>query len=191
AKGLHLERVTLVGVILADVGLFIPDFRAEERTFSLLMQVSGRAGRADMGEVLVQTYMSHHPAIQLASRHDYEGFFEVEMTRRHKLRFPPVQRLIALTFSDPDVDKTRRFARRFREILDRAGHRLDCRDVRLLGPGPAPVRRLAGRFRERLLLRGPSHKNNARVLRMALGDDTWHPPASLRLSIDVDPVDLL
>lgn len=191
AKGLHLERVTLVGVILADVGLYIPDFRAEERTFSLLMQVSGRAGRGDMGEVLVQTYMPQHPAIQLASRHDYEGFFEVEMGRRQKLRFPPVQRLVALTFSDPDIQKSRRWARRMRELLDNATHRLDCREVRLLGPGPAPVRRLAGRFRERLLLRGPSYRNNARVLRAALANEQWHPPQSLRLSIDVDPVDLL
>jgi primosomal protein N' (replication factor Y) (superfamily II helicase) len=191
AKGLHLERVTLVGVILADVGLFIPDFRAEERTFSLLMQVAGRAGRTEMGEVLVQTYLPHHPAIQLAAKHDYEGFFKVEMVRREKLRFPPVQRLVALTFSDPDGEKARRSARQFRELLDKACHRYDCRGIRLLGPGPAPVRRLAGRFRERLLLRGPVYGDNAKVLRAALGSELWKPPASMRLSIDVDPVDLL
>lgn len=191
AKGLHLERVTLVGVVLADVGLFIPDFRAEERTFSLLMQVAGRAGRTDMGEVIVQTYMPHHPAIQLAAKHDYEGFFEIELARRHKLRFPPVQRLIALTFSDPDRDKTVRASRRLRELLDRASHRMDLRTTALLGPRPAPIERLAGRFRQRLLLRGPNYRDNARLLRAAIGNPDWHPPGSLRLSIDVDPVDLL
>lgn len=191
AKGLHLEKVTLVGVVLADVGLFIPDFRAEERTFSLLMQVAGRAGRTDMGEVLVQTYMPHHPAIQLAAKHDYEGFFEVEMGRRRKLRFPPVQRLIALTFSDPDRDKAVRAARRLRELLDRASHRMDLRRIALLGPRPAPIERLAGRYRQRILLRGADYRSNARLLRAALAGPDWRPPSSLRLSIDVDPVDLL
>ncbi len=191
AKGLHLERVTLVGVILADMGLFIPDFRAEERTFSLLMQVSGRAGRANMGEVYLQTYMPHHAAIQLASKHNYEAFFEAEMLRRRKMRFPPVERLIALTLSDEDLPRAAGQARLLAAILRRRTHREGMREAMVLGPQSAPIERLAGRFRQRILIRGRHHRTNAALLRGALADKEWSPPSSLNVSIDVDPQDLL
>jgi primosomal protein N' (replication factor Y) len=191
AKGLHLERVTLVGVILADIGLFIPDFRAEERTFALLMQVAGRSGRTNMGEVLVQTYMPHHAAIRLAAEHDYEGFFAAERRRREKLQFPPIQRLIALTISDEDPARAERTIRQLRTLLADQIHRLDLRRIALLGPRPAPIERLAGRWRWRLLLRGEDWRANARLLRAALARPEWHPASATRLSIDVDPHDLL
>jgi len=191
AKGLHLEGVTLVGVILADVGLFIPDFRAEERTFSLLMQVAGRSGRNNPGEVIFQTYMPHHSAIQLAARHDYEAFFHAEMQRRAKTRFPPVQRLIALTLSDTDDARVVRAARILSAILRRLGNRSELAGPRILGPQAAPVERLGGRFRHRLLIRGPVARTNASLLRAALADNEWKPPSTLNLTIDVDPYDML
>lgn len=191
AKGLHLERVTLVGVILADVGLFIPDFRAEERTFSLLMQVAGRAGRTNPGEVIVQTYMPHHAAIRHAALHDYAGFHELEMKRRRRMGFPPVTRLVALTLSDNDQVRAERAARALAGILRRRGHQSEHRGVNVLGPRPAPVERIAGRFRQRLLLRGGSSPAIVRLLRSGLADPQWKLAASSRLAIDVDPQDML
>jgi primosomal protein N' (replication factor Y) len=190
AKGLHLERVTLVGVILADIGMFIPDFRAEERVFSLLMQVAGRAGRERPGEVIFQTYMPDHPAIRLAAAHDYEGFFRSEMERRRRLRFPPVEKLTALTISDNDLERSVREARQLAVILRRRGHQLSNAST-VLGPQSAPVSRLAGRFRQRILLRSASARANAELLSRSLADEQWNPPASVRLSIDVDPKDLM
>jgi len=191
AKGLHLERVTLVGVILADVGLYLPDFRAEERVFSLLMQVAGRAGRKDMGEVILQTYMPRHAGIQMAARHDYEGFFRAEMEKRRKLRFPPVEKLAALTISDNDRQRAVVAARNFGAILRRRVHQLPDPRPLVLGPQAAPVERLAGRFRQRILLRCPSQRPIASLLSRSLADEQWRPAASTRLSIDIDPQDML
>ena len=191
AKGLHLERVSLVGVILADVGLFIPDFRAEERTFSLLMQVAGRAGRNSPGEVLVQTYMPHHAAVRIAAQHDYTGFYELEMKRRRRMAFPPWQRLVALTFSDEKLARAEDAARRFAGILRRVAHRTEHRGLVVMGPRPAPVERIAGRCRQRLLLRGGGTPAIVRLLRQAQADNQWRLGSTTRLAIDVDPQDLL
>lgn len=191
AKGLHLERVTLVGVILAEIGLFLPDFRAEERTFSLLTQVAGRSGRTDLGEVIFQTYMPQHPVVQFAAQHDYEGYFAAEMLRRRKARFPPVERLIALTLSDAMLPRAQEAARMIAGILRRIGHQEAFRDCRTLGPLPAPIERLAGRFRQRVLIRGVNPLDNGALLRRALSDPQWNPPSSVNLTIDVDPQDCL
>lgn len=191
AKGLHLERVSLVGVVLAEVGLFIPDFRAEERTFSLLTQVAGRSGRTNMGDVILQTYMPHQPAVQLAALHDYKGFFKAEMYRRRKMGFPPCGRLIALTLSGEDLNRTMSTTRVLAGVLRRLANREEWREVKVLGPQAAPIERLAGRFRQRILLRGPNQKTSAAMLRAALADPQWRPPTVIKLSIDVDPQDLL
>ena len=103
AKGLHFPNVTLVGIIYADMGLHLPDFRAGERTFQLLTQVAGRAGRGDVeGEVFVQTFTPFHPAIQFARRHDFEGFYEQEIEFREQLRYPPFSRVALLTLEGPE-----------------------------------------------------------------------------------------
>ncbi|MCB2153660.1 primosomal protein N' [bacterium] len=191
AKGHHLERVTLVGVILADVGLFIPDFRAEERTFTLLTQVAGRAGRATKGEVIFQTYMPNHTAIRFAMAHDYEGFFAEELRRRRQLGFPPSGRLIALTFSDPDREKSYKASRMLAGILWRQRQQWGTRDLGITGPTIAPLARLGGRFRYRILLIGKSPKTLSKFLHAALADREFKMPSGVRLAIDVDPVDLL
>jgi len=111
AKGLHFENVTLVGVIYADLSLHIPDFRAGERTFQLLTQVAGRAGRGDVeGEVFVQSFTPFHPAIQYARRHDYVGFYEQEIEFREQLNYPPVSRLVMLTFKGRNEEKVKLMA---------------------------------------------------------------------------------
>ena len=108
AKGLHFENVTLVGVIHADLSLHIPDFRAGERTFQLLTQVAGRAGRGDVeGEVFVQSFTPFHPAIQFARRHDFVGFYEQEIEFREQLKYPPVSRLALLTLKGRNEEKVK------------------------------------------------------------------------------------
>lgn len=191
AKGLHLERVTLVGAVLADVGLFLPDFRAEERTFFLLSQVAGRSGRVSDGEVVFQSFMPNHTAVRFATAHDYPGFFEHEMRRRVALRFPPVTKLIAVTLSDEDEARCAETARLLAGILRRllaAGGFAGCA---ARGPLPAPMRRLGGRWRERILLRGDTTGPLHDLLRTALADPLWRLPGPTRLSLDVDPLDLL
>ncbi|MDK2972809.1 MAG: hypothetical protein PWP23_2564 [Candidatus Sumerlaeota bacterium] len=192
AKGLHLEGVSLVGVVLADIGLFIPDFRAEERTFQLLTQVAGRSGRIAKGEVIFQSYMPTHTAIRFAMAHDTEGFMAEELMRRRKLGFPPFTRMAAVTLSDADRDRAYEAARRLAFLLGRlrSSVRPPAR-ITVNGPTVAPLARLAGRFRYRILLRAETHRPVAAVLRAALAHPDWTLPGSTRLTIDVDPLDLL
>src|SRR5207302_6179109 len=108
AKGLHFPNVTLVGIIYADMALHMPDFRASERTFQLLTQVAGRAGRGDVeGEVIVQAFTPFHPAIQYARRHDYAGFYEQELESRKQLNYPPISRIALLTVKGRNEEKVR------------------------------------------------------------------------------------
>jgi primosomal protein N' (replication factor Y) len=191
AKGLHLEGVTLVGAVLADVGLFLPDFRSEERTFFLLSQVAGRSGRSQPGEVIFQTFLPNHTAVQFATKHDYPGFFEHEMKRRRAWRFPPVAKLVALTISDEDQSRARETAVLLAGILRRLVMGGGYTGAAIRGPLPAPLKRLANRWRERILLRGDTQGPLHNVLRAALADRAWRLPSSARLAIDVDPMDLL
>src|SRR5207247_6561019 len=108
AKGLHFPNVTLVGIIYADLSLHMPDFRAGERTFQLLTQVAGRAGRGDIeGEVFVQAFTPFHPAIQYARRHDFRGFYEQEIEFRQQLKYPPFSRIALLTLKGRNEDKVK------------------------------------------------------------------------------------
>src|SRR5947207_11497860 len=120
AKGLHFPNVTLVGIIYADLSLHIPDFRAGERTFQLLTQVAGRAGRGDVeGEVIVQALTPFHPAIQYARRHDFTGFYEQEIEYREQLKYPPVSRIALLTIKGRNEDKVKFSAEHLRKELDK------------------------------------------------------------------------
>ncbi len=192
AKGIHLESVTLVGVILADVGLFLPDFRAEERTFTLLTQVAGRAGRVSAGDVIFQTYMPNHTAIRYATQHDYEGFYAEELARRRQLGFPPFTRLVAITLSDVDREKAFQGARLLAHYLNRYYRGgTQARRITINGPTIAPLARLGGRFRYRILMRAASVRPMTALLEQAMGDRDFKLSSSTRLTIDVDPLDLL
>jgi len=155
AKGLDLPLVTLVGVVSADTALNLPDFRAGERTFQLLSQVAGRAGRGVRGgKVIIQTYTPEHYAIQAASQHDYAAFYNREVEYRRQLRNPPFTHLACLTCSHTNDLLCQREAERMKRLI---GQKIDSEgvaDIEIIGPAPAFIHRLRGRFRWQLILRG-------------------------------------
>jgi primosomal protein N' (replication factor Y) len=155
AKGLDLPLVTLVGVVLAEVGLNLPDYRAAERTFQVLTQVAGRAGRSPLGgRVIVQTYQPEHYAIQTAARHDYAQFYEQEMAYRRELRYPPFTRLVRLEYRHHDPQAAEEAALALAGTLQRWIDEED-RPVTMIGPVPCFFTRLYGRYRWQIILRGP------------------------------------
>jgi len=186
AKGHDFPRVTLVGVVSADVGLGMADFRASERTFQLLTQVVGRAGRGDEpGEAIVQTIYPDHYSIQLARHQDYCAFFDRELKFRQQMRYPPFQSLVntivrSRTFAGA-MDDAADVARRVREGADAAG-------VSVLGPAPAPLGRLRGEYRAQLLTKGSNRTRMRGLLQSAIAA---RPDLDRRITVDVDPVSVL
>jgi primosomal protein N' (replication factor Y) len=191
AKGLDFPRVTLVGVINADVGLNLPDFRAAERTFQLLAQVAGRAGRGDEpGEVLVQTARPHHPALRAALRHDYEAFADSEVADRAAPGYPPHRRLANLIVSGLAEERVAEAADRAAEATREVAARNRLSDVDVIGPAPCPIDRIRGRWRWHFLLKSDRPASLGSLLRhLALHGGQL--PGGLRLEIDRDPEALL
>ena len=194
AKGLDFPRVTLVGVVNADVGIHLPDFRASERTFQLLSQVAGRAGRGKLGgEVLIQTSLPDHYAIQAAVAHDFRAFAERESSARETPRYPPHLRMVNVILSSPDQRATAKSAEAGAAWLRRwlrGPNAEEPRAVELVGPAPAPIERLHGRWRWHFFLRGSSPSAIGRAVR-ALIDGFKVPGGDVRLAVDRDPVALL
>jgi primosomal protein N' (replication factor Y) len=180
AKGLDLPLVTLVGIVLADVGLALPDPFAAERTFSLLTQVAGRAGRSALGgQVILQTFQPEHYAIQYAARHDVDGFHARELEERRKLGYPPFNRLVRLEYRHFDAAKVEAEARRVAVLLAaemKTGGRVQ---TDLIGPAPCFFARMGGLHRWQIILRGPQPESLVRGLKM----DGWR--------VEVEPVSLL
>jgi primosomal protein N' (replication factor Y) len=179
AKGLDLPLVTLVGVISADVGLNLPDFRAAERTFQVMTQVSGRAGRGLLGgQVILQTYQPDHYIIQAAAEHDYENFYAQELEHRRDLGYPPFRRLARLVYRHHDVSRARQETER---LAGQLRHRLEAENAPsdLIGPAPCFFERLRGLFRWQIVLRAA---NPTRWIPEALPEG-W--------IVDIDPVSLL
>ncbi|MFQ5888951.1 MAG: primosomal protein N' [Gemmatimonadota bacterium] len=191
AKGLDFPEVTLVGVINADVGLNLPDFRASERTFQLLAQVAGRAGRGrEPGEVLVQTSRPGHAALRTAAAQDFVGFAELELAERREAGYPPYRRLANLVVSGRSEEAVAEAALRAADwthglIEDRRLVGID-----LLGPAPCPIDRLRGRYRWHFLLKADRAAVLGTVLRY-LARELGRPVGGLRLEIDRDPEALL
>ena len=185
AKGLDFPRVTLVGVVNADVGIHLPDFRATERTFQLLSQVAGRAGRGKLGgEVLIQTAIPEHYAIQAALTHDYVAFAARELNERRHPAYPPLVRLINVVVSSPVAEDAARNAEAAARWL--RTHVISGTPVDLIGPAPSPIERLHGRWRWHFLLRSVSVRalgSGARRLR----SDFQTRGADVRIAIDRDP----
>jgi primosomal protein N' (replication factor Y) len=160
AKGLHFPGITLVGVVWADSGLGIPDFRASERTFQLLAQVTGRAGRGEHpGRVIIQTYQPHHYSVECARKHDYSGFYEQEVALRNELQYPPFSRLVNIRFSSTDEYNVRKCAEKVGSFLRQAIARQKMVDIEILGPAPAPLVRIKDRTRWQLLMKGSHPKS--------------------------------
>jgi primosomal protein N' (replication factor Y) len=216
AKGLHFPNVTLVGIIYADLALHQPDFRAGERTFQLLTQVAGRAGRGDIeGEVVVQAFTPFHPAIQFARRHDFNGFYEQELEFREQLKYPPFSRIAMLTLKGRNEDKVKFSADHLKRELDKivegkgrassplpdepelqlTGARRTTRpapvsfqDLVIAGPAPAPLLRAETFYRYQIMLRTQRMTALSRELARIL--ETFALPDEVTLAVDIDPVDL-
>jgi primosomal protein N' (replication factor Y) len=180
AKGLDLPRVTLVGMVLADIGLLLPDFRAPERVFQVLMQVAGRAGRADRpGKAVLQTYLPDHYALTYAAAHDYPGFAQVELKNRRRLGYPPYQNLVRMVYTHSDESEARRKSEAMAEALRARIVEMEKLETSLIGPVPCFFAKIHGRYRWQIVLRGPQP---AALIDAPLPDG-W--------LIDVDPVTLL
>ena len=186
AKGLHFPNVTLVGIINADLALHMPDFRAGERTFQLLTQVAGRAGRGETaGEVFVQTYTPFSPSIQFARHHDFAGYFQQELEFRERCDFPPFKHAVLITVRSAHETHAQfsaeTIARRLKEALPR--------EFILSAPSPAPLEKLQGQFRFHILMRGNAIMRLSRLVRETL--DKLPLPEDVLASVDVDPYQLL
>ena len=187
AKGHDFQRVTLVGVVSADSQLSLPDFRAAERTFQLLTQVAGRAGRGALpGEVLVETYYPEHYAIQLAARQDYLSFFERELQFRRLLHYPPFTALASILVRDTKIENAIRWSRQLSAFLAPQ----ESRGVKVLGPAAAPLARLKREFRFQFLLKAPKRAQLTRVLSELLAFTEQKEIPERAVLVDVDPLSL-
>ena len=180
AKGYHFPLLTLVAAVDADLGLQGGDLRAAERTYQLLYQLAGRAGRGEKpGKVLLQTYMAQHPVIQALANGNREQFLSAEQQARQALNMPPFGRLVALIVSSKDERAAGEVA------LDLGRAAPQSADVQVLGPAPAPFALLRGRYRKRLLLKAKRNVNVQKAVR------TWlskiNCPTKVRIQIDIDP----
>ncbi|MGB9603301.1 MAG: replication restart helicase PriA, partial [Limisphaerales bacterium] len=218
AKGLHFPNVTLVGIIYADLALHLPDFRAGERTFQLVTQVAGRAGRGDVeGEVIVQSFTPYHPAIQFARRHDYEGFYEEEIRFRSQLHYPPISRVALITFRGQNEDKVKYFANYFRDeflrflginsdstVIIRAGEKYKetaqdnskdksqrrvFDDLIIAGPAPAPILKIQSYYRYHIMLRTKKMLALSRKISAFL--QQLKPLKDVSIVVDIDPTSLI
>jgi len=186
AKGLHFPNVTLVGIINADLALHLPDFRAGERTFQLLTQVAGRAGRGETaGEVFVQTYTPFSPSIQFARHHDFAGYFQQELEFRERCDFPPFKHAVLITVRSAHEGRAKLSAETLvRRLKESVGS-----EFMLSGATPAPLEKLQGQFRFHILLRGEAIMRLSRLVRETL--DKLPLPEDVIATVDVDPYQLL
>ena len=186
AKGHDFPRVTLVGVVSADVGLGLADFRAAERTFQLLTQVAGRAGRGERkGEAIVQTIYPAHYSIQLACRQDYRAFFERELAYRRGMRYPPMVALVSTIVRGRTFDEAMQAAA---DIVRRLEPAVATAGLSVLGPAPAPLVRLRGEHRVQFLVKGTRRAEMRRALAAVLAE---LPHLRRRVTVDVDPLSVL
>lgn len=186
AKGLNFPGVKLVGIILADTTLSLPDFRSAERTFSLLVQVSGRAGRfLPDGRVIIQTFRPGHPAIRFAGRHDLPGFFDQELAMRKSLSFPPYTRLFRILFRSKNMGKSESAAFAFTERLFKS--KFPAGEI--LGPAECPIQTIAGNHRYHIILRSMDFSRSHFLLKSVV--DAFVLPAGVYMELDIDPRSLL
>jgi primosomal protein N' (replication factor Y) len=199
AKGLDFPEVTLVGVVSADVTLNLPDFRASERTFNLLTQVGGRAGRGEhAGEVIVQTYAPSHYAKLTAAKHDYEKFYEEEIKSRKELLFPPFVNLVKITVRARNDELALKSAQDLADVIKTVASRPGLENfqprpgndftILVAGPAPAPIARMRGYFRYNILLKGEDRATMCSLLRKVLS--TYRKPHGVLVAVDVDPISM-
>jgi primosomal protein N' (replication factor Y) len=195
AKGLDFPGLELVGVVLADVGFSVPDFRAAERAFQLLTQVSGRSGRHvtgdERGAVIIQTYNPSHPAIHFTQQHDYVGFVRQELTARAELHYPPYARFASVRFSSTDKDKAKATANSFRIWLQQLLHqRPQLGPITVLGPTEAPLSKLKGQYRYILLCKCQDPIKLSQALATVVNSRS-RDVRNVRIAVDIDPYHLM
>lgn len=189
AKGHDFPNVTLVGVVSVDAGLALPDFRAGERTFQLITQVAGRAGRGDLaGRVLVQTYHPEHYALRHACAQDYPGFYNEEIRHRRNHGYPPFVALASLLVHHKGLRRAQAIAAALRQFLNEANSERACR---ILGPAPAPLSRLRNEHRIHLLIKSRNRKSLRRVVDMALAKAESQSLDMRSINLEIDPVSLM
>ena len=187
AKGLDFSRVTLVGVISADVGMQLPDFRAEERTFQLLTQVAGRAGRAELrGEVMLQTRNPKHPVFRYILAHDYDGFARMMMDERNEFVYPPFGRIVGVEFRGPEEDLVDQMARRWTKLLTERVPGV----VQVLGPEPAFVGRVKKQYRYHTIIKAPKTFTGLQAILRAVVKKFGNTPRGYHVAVDVDAIGL-
>jgi primosomal protein N' (replication factor Y) len=192
-KGLDFPDVTLVGVISADTSLDFPDFRSKERTFQLLAQVAGRAGRGKQkGEVIIQTYYPEEWAIKLAAEHDFEAFYRKELEQRRELGYPPFNHLILLIFSGKSLKGVTTYAQKFSSRLKEKIKREKIRGVGVLGPAPAPLSKIKNQYRWQLLIKTQNATNTGSIIKKALQEEkNLENKKAVRIIVNVDPMGML
>src|SRR5438046_2794330 len=189
AKGHDFPNVTLVGVVSVDAGLALPDFRAGERTFQLITQVAGRAGRGELpGRVLIQTYHPHHYALRHAMAQDYGGFYNEEIRHRRNHGYPPFVALALLLVRQNDEAKTKATSQKLRNALTAANRDHACR---ILGPAPAPFARLRGEYRIQILIKSRSRKQMRALTDEAMKTFEEAGGDSRTITLEIDPVNMM
>jgi primosomal protein N' (replication factor Y) len=203
AKGFDFPRVTLVGVVLADQSLNLPDFRSAERTFQLLTQVAGRAGRGDRpGRVIIQTYSPHHYSIRAACDQDYARFMRRELELRRELGYPPYSRMVLVRIEGLDPHSVEKIAEKAAIELGKASRpsagqltgkeTAAGKSVQLLGPAPAPIERIKGRYRWQLIIKSSGLAEIRRAVSTARSRlSETAKDAGVHLIFDIDPVNML
>lgn len=196
AKGLDFPGLTLVGLVLADIGFNLPDFRATERSFQLLTQMSGRAGRhielgKTPGQVYIQTLNPEHACLSFSQKADFEGFAAMELEARESLHYPPIGRLASFRIQGTQLDRVQSAA----HLLAQRAGQLKTKNtlyanIEVLGPAEAPLAKLRGQYRYHLLIKSTSNKSLNPFCTQLVGDESWIP-AGTRISVDVDPLHLL
>ncbi len=190
SKGLDFPNVTLVGVILADISLNLPDFRASERAFQLLTQVAGRAGRGDkVGEVYIQTYLPNHYAIQNASKQDFLKMAEIELKMRYNLFYPPHFRLARILFSHANEATILKLFREHQAYFDSLLNNYAYEELKVLGPTPAPLVKINNKYRYHLIFKGKDVAVISSVIKSF--KEEFNKKVTIKIDIDIDPTTLL
>jgi len=189
AKGLDLPGVTLVGVINADTSLHMPDFRAAERTFQLITQVAGRAGRGELGgDVLVQTFSPEHYSIRCAAGHDYSEFFRLEMRVRKAMQYPPFVRLARILMTGTDEGEIQAFADKVRQLMEKES---SSESIQYMGPAPAPLARVKDRYRYHIIIKGQGGVALRRALTNLYNSAGFRQNRKISVVLDIDPQNLM
>ena len=189
AKGLHFPNVTLVGIISADTCLYLPDFRANERTFQLISQVAGRAGRsAKKGTVFIQTFLPDQQAIQYAVKGDFDGFIKEELTHRKACNLPPFWRLAAILMRDMKFERLEAACKQMRQKIDHLVER-EKLQVNVRGPMPAAISRIQRFHRMQIIIQAPEAATMQRLFAGLEAEPPIRP--AVKIAIDIDPVNLL